>query len=571
MAMLTTLRNRSHAAKEKAKLRLTQASSWQLSKQNSTIAPPDVWTNADMEPVPPEKRTWGKSAFITYWFSDLVTISTWSSGSAIFTIGMCARRGRCELTIAGLTATDAVLITLVAGLCNALPTVLNGAIGSNLHIPFPIAARASFGYWFSYFAVISRGVLAMFWFGVQTANGGTCVTQILNAIWPSFRTLPNHLPESVGHTTAGMMSYFLYWLIQFPFLLIPTHKLQYMFWIKTVLLPPVAIGMTVWVAVKAGGNGTFFTRSASVHGSERAWLWLSSMTSITSGYSTLAVNIPDFSRFSKEPRAQYWQMPVIPFFKTMVALMGIVSASAAQEIWGTAYWTPLQIIDKWMDTPGGRAAAFFCAAIWLLGQLNVNISANAVSFANDVTTLAPRYFNVRRGSVLVAFIGGWALCPWIIVASGKAFLNFMSAYAIFMAPMAGILFADYWLIKRRKYDVPALYDPRGIYRYGRYGTNWRAAVATFVTIVPLLPGLANKVNPGLKLSSGLQHLFTFNWLYGFFLSIFLYYLCNLFFPDNQTLISHVITGFELDGIEVEESGHRIETKCSQSVLTKDER
>ncbi|CAA9966366.1 uracil permease [Pyrenophora teres f. maculata] len=542
MLFSSDIRNRSHAAKEKLHQRLTDTSSWRLPKQNSSIAPHDVWTNADMEPVPPEKRTWGKSAFVTYWFSDLVTISTWSSGSAIFA--------------SGLTATDAVVITLVAGLCNALPTVLNGAIGSNLHVPFPIASRASFGYWFSYFAVLSRGVLAMFWFGVQTANGGTCVTVILTAIWPSFRSLPNHLPASVGLTTAGMVSYFLYWLIQFPFLLIPTHKLQYMFWAKTILLPPVAIGMTIWVAVKAGGNGTFFSRPASVHGSERAWLWLSGMTSITGGYSTLAVNIPDFSRFSKDPRAQYWQMPVIPFFKTMVALMGIVSASAAQQIWGMAYWTPLQIIDTWMTTPGGRAAAFFCASIWLLGQLSVNISANAVSFANDVTTLAPKYFNVRRGSILVAFIGGWALCPWIIVASGKAFLNFMSAYAIFMAPMAGILFTDYWLIKHRKYDVPALYDPRGIYRYGRYGTNWRAFIAVFVTIIPLLPGLANKVNPDIKLADGLQHLFTFNWLYGFFLSIFMYYFCNLFFPHRQTLITKVVTGFEcLDGIEVGEEEH----------------
>jgi hypothetical protein len=110
------------------------------------------------------------------------------------------------------------------------------------------------------------------------------------------------------------------------------------------------------------------------------------------------------------------------------------------------------------------------------------------------------------------------------------FLSLMSAYAIFMAPMASILFTDYWLVKHRKYDVPALYDPRGIYRYDRYGTNWRAVVATFVTIIPLLPGLANKVNPDLKLSAGLRNLFTFNWLYGFFLSIFLYYFCNLFFP-----------------------------------------
>jgi NCS1 family nucleobase:cation symporter-1 len=67
--------------------------------------------------------------------------------------------------------------------------------------------------------------------------------KMLTAIWPSFANLPNHLPASAGLTTAGMISYFLYWLIQFPMLLIPTHKLQYMFWVKTVLMPPVAIGM----------------------------------------------------------------------------------------------------------------------------------------------------------------------------------------------------------------------------------------------------------------------------------------------------------------------------------------
>jgi len=235
--------------------------------------------------------------------------------------------------------------------------------------------------------------------------------------------------------------------------------------------------------------------------------------------------------------------------------MGIVSASASQEIWGTPYWTPLQIIDKWQDTPGGRAATFFCASIWLLSQVSVNISANAISFANDVTTLAPKWFNVRRGTILVSIIGGWALCPWIIVASGKAFLNFMSAYAIFMAPMAGILFADYWLIKHRRYDVPAMYDPRGIYLYGnKLGTNWRAALATFATIVPVLPGLANKVNPSIALAEGLKNLFSLNWLYGFFVSIFLYYGAHMLFPSYGTQIPRVVTGFEgqvIDGVETE--------------------
>jgi nucleobase:cation symporter-1, NCS1 family len=207
----------------------------------------------------------------------------------------------------GLSASDAILITFVAALCNAIPTVLNGygvtsryrfalltvtlsAIGADLHIPFPIAARASYGYYLSYFCVVSRGVLALFWFGVQSAYGGQCVSVIITAIWPSYAHLENHLPASAGITSQGLVSYSIYWTIQFPFMLIPTHKLQHLFWLKTALVLPTAFAMLIWISVKAGGrSGDFFNQPPEVHGSERAWLWLSSMTSVTGGFSTLAV------------------------------------------------------------------------------------------------------------------------------------------------------------------------------------------------------------------------------------------------------------------------------------------
>ncbi|KAI1854981.1 hypothetical protein JX265_012336 [Neoarthrinium moseri] len=523
----------------KANLRLTQPSSWALPKQESSIAPPDVWTNADQDPVPPEKRTWTKRAFFTYWLSDLVTISGWAAASSI--------------VATGLSATDAIIIVLVAGICNAIPTVLNGCMGSDLHIPFPIAARASYGYWLSYFCIISRGILALFWFGVQSAGGGDCVAAIITAIWPSFQTLPNHLPESAGITSQGMVSYLLYWLLQFPLLLIPTHKLQYLFSVKSVLVPPMALAMVVWISVKAGSNSaSFFNTPASVSGTARSWLWLSSLTSVTGGYSTLAVNISDFSRFSKKNKDPWWQLPIIPLLKTLVGVFGVISASAAKEVYGEALWNPLDIVNRWQGSPGGRAAAFFCGAIWLLAQISVNISANAVSFANDITTLSPKWFNIRRGTVFAAFIGGWALCPWIIMASATAFLSFMSAYAIFMAPIAGILTTDYWLVKHRRYDVPALYDPHGIYRFG-WGANWRALLTTLVVICPLLPALGHKVTPqNVTISEGLQHLFDFNWIYGFVTSILVYYMLNLVSPHRATLIPKVIHGHPyIDSIEAD--------------------
>ncbi|KUL88834.1 hypothetical protein ZTR_03414 [Talaromyces verruculosus] len=457
-----------------------------LPKQPSSIAPEHVWSNADQDPVPPEKWTWTGWTFTQYWLSDLVTVSTWSAASSAFS--------------SGLTASDTVLLTLVAALCNAIPTVLNGAVGADLHIPFPVAIRASYGTYFGYFCVASRAILALFWFGIQSAYGGQCVT-------------------------------------------------PYMFIFKSALVPPMALAMVIWISVKAGGGSDLFHAPPAVHGSERAWLWLINMTSITvadseqtGGFSTLAVNISDFSRFSKKPGSPVWQLPMIPLFKVITGLFGIIAASASQRVYGTVLWSPLQIIDQWHGSPGSRAAAFFCASLWLLAQICNNISANSVSFANDLTTMFPKWVNIRRGMVVCMLLGGWALCPWIIIKSGKTFLSFMGAYSIFMAPIAGILFCDYWLIKRRKYDVPALYDPHGIYYY-RFGTNWRALACTLVVIVPLLPGLAHAVTPhNVYIDTGLQHLYSINYLYGFSLSVTFYFALNYFWPHRRTLIPAVVPG-----------------------------
>lgn len=62
---------------------------------------------------------------------------------------------------------QALAAIAVGHLIIAVVTVLNGTIGARLHISFPVLNRSSFGFWFSYFSVISRIILAMFWFGIQ--------------------------------------------------------------------------------------------------------------------------------------------------------------------------------------------------------------------------------------------------------------------------------------------------------------------------------------------------------------------------------------------------------------------
>lgn len=129
---------------------------------------------------------------------------------------------------------------------------------------------------------------------------------------------------------------------------------------------------------------------------------------------------------------------IIPVAFTLVGFMGIAVTSAGIVLYGDVLWDPLQLIDRWDN----RAAAFFASFTFVLATLGTNISANSLSAANDMTVLFPRYINIRRGQVICAILGGWALAPWEILASAQGFLSFMNGYTVFLGPFAGIMVAD---------------------------------------------------------------------------------------------------------------------------------
>lgn len=171
--------------------------------------------------------------------------------------------------------------------------VLNGAIGAKLKIPFSVIIRGSFGYYFAYFCICSRAILAMFWLGIQGANGAQCVTIILNAIFTGYteENINNTFGTNAGITTRGMISYFIFWIVQLPLLLIPPTKLRYLFAIKLVAAPIAAIALMGWCVHRAGGSGAIFELAPTVYGQDRAWKWLSCMSSVTGSWGESLVSL----------------------------------------------------------------------------------------------------------------------------------------------------------------------------------------------------------------------------------------------------------------------------------------
>lgn len=216
------------------------------------------------------------------------------------------------------------------------------------------------------------------------------------------------------------------------------------------------LAMLIWAFVKVPSSspGGLIAEHTTLSGASLSWAWLSALNSALGIYATLGVNIPDFTvcdssyccaievltamssdmqRTSErrspcalfpvaniEPYSpdmhfvpsQYIQLIIIPIVFTLCSFVGIAVTSAGITLYGQTLWDPLKLIDQWDN----RAAAFFAAFAFVLTTLGTNVSANSLCAGNDMTALCPRWINIRRGQVICAILGGWALCPWEILA-----------------------------------------------------------------------------------------------------------------------------------------------------------
>ncbi|KDQ12362.1 hypothetical protein BOTBODRAFT_56931 [Botryobasidium botryosum FD-172 SS1] len=495
--------------------KLAERKTWELDPDPSTFAPNNKWSNKDMDPTPPDQRTWTTWSYLTLWVTDAFGVSTWEIASASMTLGLSWRQ---------VLPAVALGYTLIG-----LAITANGTIGSRLRVPFPVLNRASFGFYFSYFAIVSRLILALFWFSIQSFTASEAIYQMIKAIWPSFARFPNHIPESANITSSGMLCYFIFWIIQFPFMFIPPQRIRWLFYVKSIVVPIAFISMMIWALVKTQGGGPIFAQRSSLSGSRLAFTWLAAVNNALGNYATMAVNIPDLTRYARSPRDQYVQLIIIPVAFTFVAFIGMTVTSAGKTLYGGAYlWDPLRLIDKWDN----RGAAFFASFSFLLATLASNISNNSISAGNDLAALMPRYLNIRRGQILCAIIGGWALCPWEILANATGFLKFINGYTVFLSPICAIMVTDYWIVQRGRVEVSELYQPYGYYRYTK-GINWRALLAVLVSVPPNMPGFIHSINPAVNIGAG-ANMYSLAYIIGFVLAGATYALASYSFPPRYT-------------------------------------
>ena len=139
----------------------------------------------------------------------------------------------------------------------------------------------------------------------------------------------------------------------------------------------------------------------------------------------------------------------------------------------------------------------------------------------------------------------------------------MSAYSVFLGPIAAIMVTDFWIVHERKYDALALYRPDSIYRYWE-GMNWRAILTFVIGVAPNMPGFINSINPSVQAGVG-SHPYQFGWLLGFSSTAVLYTALSLIFPAKETFIERAILPDE-----IYESNEHYGVEVVEGILAEDE-
>jgi NCS1 family nucleobase:cation symporter-1 len=439
--------------------------------------------NADMAPTTLEQRRWGMRDLAVLWISMSACIPTYMLASGLIDGGMNWKQ--------------AVGTIFVGNLIILIPMVLNAHAGTKYGIPFPVYCRASFGIRGANVPALLRALVACGWFGIQTWIGGSAIFSLLAVFFPSWKTAP----PIFSTVNAPQFACFLaFWLINMAVIYKGIESIRMLLNIKAPLLIILGLALLAWAYSAAGGFGEMLSQPSAFApgGPKEGQFWdtfVLALTANVSFWATLALNIPDFSRYARSQRDQaLGQAAGLPTTMGLFSFIGIAVTSAALVIYKdrpdvdpTKLWDPVYLLQLFKNP----VVLVVAMASLCIATLATNIAANVVSPANDFAHLWPRKITFRIGGLLTGIIG-ILIQPWHLVANADVYIvKWLIGYSLLLGAVGGVLIADYIVLRRTRLDLAGLYRKDGPYWYAG-GFNPAALIALAAGIALCLPGwLAN--------------------------------------------------------------------------------
>ena len=408
----------------------------------------DYLKSPDLLPSTHSERVVGTFGFGVMWVGMAIVISAFAIGGA----GM-----------ANLSLFWVLVASIVGCILIGLFMTITSDVGIEHGLSFPVYIRAPFGTVGTHIPALIRAITASLWFGINTYFGATAMNAIFNILW-------------------GFDNWFLCFI-----LFIAVQLLNTILGIKAIerfanLAAPTVIIIAIWMYVVLGREAAAVDRNV--------WTWIEEPVSAglmftafmlivtgTMGYwATLANDLMNISRYVAAPKLErsWWKrnkgiwvgsIIVMPIVQTFVVAIGAVAYIAVGD------YDPVAAIQL-LSTSGIVLAILFLMIVF--AQWSTNTPANVVPaatvFSNVGGPKVPYYLGVIIAGVIAVISRPWTILDVII--------PFLVISGAILSATVGIIIVDYYIIRKRRLNVPDLYESDGQYRFHK-GINW-AGMISFV-------------------------------------------------------------------------------------------
>jgi len=417
--------------------------------------------NEDLAPVKKSDRSWGWFEIFNVWANDIQSLFGYTLAASLF-------------LAYGLNGWLVFAAIILAGFIVMVLVNLSGQPSVRYGIPYPVFARASMGVRGANFPAMVRGIVAIFWYGVQTYFASTAVALLITGV-----TGAAGGASFLGMTAIGWLSFAIVWVFQL-----------YLFWngiewIRRFLnwagpfVYLVMIALAVVIVVRAGGGlfaelgNIFAAQQAPKGGTIGAFLAVTG--TMIAYFAAVVINFGDFSRFVRTERdMKLGNLLGLPVNMVVFSFLALVITAGTVALFGERLTNPTEIVER-VDS---LTLTVVAAIIFFTATVGINLVANFIPPAFDLANLWPSKINFRIGGLITAiaafFIGGL----WVSLISQMGVTGFVNTLGAILAPVYGIMVLDYYLLKRGKLDVQKLFsaEPGSTYWYVD-GWNTRALIA----------------------------------------------------------------------------------------------
>jgi len=475
-------------------------------ENNNNRMADDLW-NQDLAPTDKAQRSWDWKSYAALWIAMVVCVPTYMLAGG--------------LVAEGMAWWQAVITVLLGNVIVLLPMILIGHAGAKHGIPFPVLLRSSFGTKGARIPAVARGLVACGWFGINTWVGGSAIYVIVNGLTAD--SIVGSPIAWLGIDFGQLICFLAFWVMHLYFIKHGTESIRKLETFAAPFLIAMGFALLGWAYFEAGGFGEMLSAPSQFveGGAKEGQFWsvfIASLTAMVGFWATMALNIPDFTRFAKSQRDQILGQAIgLPLPMALFAFISVAVTSATVIIYGEAIWDPVALAARM----GGFGVVVALSAL-VVATLTTNLAANVVAPAYGFSNLNPKKISFKLGGYMTAGVG-IAIFPWKLLETAGGYLFvWLIGYSALLGPIAGILISDYYLVRKSQLNINALFNHDD--EYGAW--NKAGMSALILGILPNLPGFLSKAGLVENVPAIFVSIYDYAWFVGLFIAGALYLLLH---------------------------------------------